>query len=82
MIKITLDEFKGQFEKIKMTRDGQIVVQCPAHSDEHPSLYIRETDKGIILMHCMAGCSIKEIVDAMGIKIQDLFPNTRTKNIK
>jgi 5S rRNA maturation endonuclease (ribonuclease M5) len=37
---------------------------CPAHDDRNPSLSIREKD-GKVLVHCHAGCSQRDVVDAL-----------------
>lgn len=49
-------------------------AQCPAHEDRAPSLSIgqRRDGNGVVL-NCHAGCTPEEIVDALGITMQDLF---------
>jgi putative DNA primase/helicase len=37
---------------------------CPAHDDRNPSLSIQEKD-GKVLVHCHAGCSQRDVVDAL-----------------
>jgi hypothetical protein len=37
-------------------------------------LSIRETDDGLILVHCFGGCETEAIVKAMGLTMRDLFP--------
>lgn len=51
---------------------------CPAHDDKNPSLSIRETDDGKVLIHCWANCSAAEITAAMGLQMRDLFPGMKT----
>jgi putative DNA primase/helicase len=38
---------------------------CPAHHDREPSLSIRETDDGKILVHCHAGCDQDDVIAAL-----------------
>lgn len=38
---------------------------CPAHEDRSPSLTISIGADGKLLLHCFAGCSFKEIIDAI-----------------
>lgn len=57
-------------------RNGNYVACCPAHDDKSPSMTIRETPDGKILMHCFSGCSIAEITGAIGVDLSDLFPPT------
>ena len=61
-------------EKVKRTGNGQWTACCPAHADRSPSLGIRETDDSRILLHCFGGCSVEEILTAMGLEFDDLFP--------
>lgn len=50
------------------------IAQCPSHDDRQPSLSVGEGQDGRILLNCFAGCSVEEIVDAVGLKLRDLFP--------
>lgn len=45
---------------------------CPAHDDKRRSLS-HSVKNGKILIHCHAGCSVEDIVIAMGLKMSDLF---------
>lgn len=41
------------------------IAYCPAHDDRNPSLSLRETSDGKILLNCFAGCNRREIIDAL-----------------
>lgn len=41
------------------------LVGCPAHDDAAPSLSIRQTQDGNLLIHCFAGCSFVEVLAAI-----------------
>ena len=58
----------------KPSNKGYIAC-CPAHDDKNPSLSINE-DNGKILLKCWAGCSSESIVNAIGIEMKDLFPES------
>jgi P4 family phage/plasmid primase-like protien len=49
---------------------------CPTHEDgNRGSLGVREHVDGSILMHCMGGCSNKEVMEASGLKFpSDFYP--------
>lgn len=49
-------------------------AKCPAHEDKQASLSISTTQDGKTLLHCHAGCEAIDIVTAMGLSMQDLFP--------
>jgi hypothetical protein len=65
-----LDRLSG----VKPTAPGQWVACCPAHEDRSPSLSIRELEDGRILLHDFAGCKIGDVLAAIGLEMQDLFP--------
>jgi len=50
------------------------MARCPAHDDRSPSLSIRETNDGTILLKCFAGCGAADVVAAVGLTLADLFP--------
>lgn len=47
---------------------------CPAHQDKSPSLSIREASDGRVLIHCWAGCSALDVLEAVGLDFDALFP--------
>src|SRR5262245_4912850 len=49
-------------------------AKCPAHDDHKPSLSIHEGADGRVLLKCFAGCMTANIVAAVGLTLQDLFP--------
>jgi hypothetical protein len=69
-----IENLLSRLEKVKQTGGGRWLACCPAHEDKSPSLAIRETDEGKILIKCFAGCSIDEVLSAVGMGMEDLFP--------
>lgn len=53
--------------------NGQTMAQCPAHDDRTPSLSIRESSDGTLLLKCFAGCENVDVVAAVGLRMADLF---------
>ena len=51
------------------------MAKCPAHEDHNPSLSIREA-AGKVLFHCHAGCSQREVIEAL--KSRGLWKTSRT----
>ncbi len=51
------------------------IAQCPAHSDNSPSLYVDEGESGNVLIKCWAGCGATDVIDAVGVHITSLFPD-------
>lgn len=69
---MNIDEFLMNFEKVKKTGHNQWVARSPCRDDRTPSLAIRWED-GKILLHDFGGSSPMEILDAIGLKFEDLF---------
>lgn len=46
---------------------------CPAHADRNPSLGIKETADGTVLVRCYADCETADILAVLGLEFSDLF---------
>ena len=73
---VTVDEFLSRLERVRQTGAGWI-ARCPATRTD-ASLSIGEGDDGRVLVKCHAGCMPEEIVAALGLRMADLFADTRT----
>jgi len=69
-----IDNILSRLEKVRQRQPGQYSARCPAHADKGPSLSVRETPEGAVLLHCFAGCSVTEVAAAMGLEMTALFP--------
>lgn len=69
-----IDNVLDRLEKVRQRAPGQWSARCPAHADKGPSLSVRETPEGAVLLHCFAGCTPGAVVAAMGMDLADLFP--------
>lgn len=69
MISLVTDRVAG----LKATGEGRWMARCPAHEDRSPSLSIRETGHGQVLLHCFAGCDTEDILTAVGLCFSDLY---------
>lgn len=67
--------FVDQLEKVVQTGAGRWLACCPAHADKSPSLSIRQLEDGRVLLNCFAGCTAEEIVESVGLSMQQLFPD-------
>ena len=64
-----LDRLRG----VKHTGNGRWIARCPAHQDRSPSLSIRETADGRVLLHDFGGCPTGDVLAALGLELRDLF---------
>lgn len=60
--------------KVRPRQPGQWSACCPAHEDRSPSLSVRQTPDGSILVHCFGGCGPAAVVAALGLQLSDLYP--------
>jgi len=68
-------------KKARQTGPDSWVACCPAHEDKNPSMTVRETPEGMVLVHCFAGCSLEDICGAVGVKVEDLFPEKLERTV-
>jgi hypothetical protein len=68
------EKILARLERVRVRQPGQASARCPAHEDRSPSLSVRETSEGAVLIHCFGGCTAREIVGAVGLNLDDLFP--------
>lgn len=73
-----VDTVLDRLDRAKATGPDTWLASCPTsnhkHGDRSRGLSVREGDDGRVLMHCHGGCSVHEIVAALGIELSDLFP--------
>ena len=64
----------GKFTEVKQIGNSKRrwKALCPAHNDTNPSLSITKGDRAW-LIKCWSGCDIKDICDAVGLRVQHLW---------
>ena len=72
-----IDTVLQHLSKVKKTSKGYQAL-CPAHKDKSPSLSVKETADGRLLLHCHAGCTTGAVLASIGLKLSDLYPATNT----
>jgi len=76
---MSAEQVLSRLKRVRQTSREQWIACCPAHDDRSPSLGIRRTDDGRVLLHCFAGCSVEEILGSMGLEVDTLFPGSASK---
>jgi len=71
---MSLERLLNSLTKVK-GRKGSWTAACPAHEDKSPSLAVRQVEDGRILLHCFGGCSVHDVLVAVGMDMADLFPD-------
>lgn len=69
-----IENVLANLTNIRKRQGSQWSARCPAHDDRGPSLSVRETPDGAVLLHCFAGCPVDAVVGAMGFDLSNLFP--------
>ncbi|ACV64409.1 phage/plasmid primase, P4 family [Desulfofarcimen acetoxidans DSM 771] len=71
----------SRLENVQVSGNGY-TARCPveSHNDTKNSLSIRTGNDNRILLKCHAGCSIEDIVRALGLTMRDLFPFPNHQN--
>ena len=69
-----LDKLLPLLHGVKRIAPGRYTAFSPARDERTPSLAIRETDEGVLLLHDFGGASIDEVLDPIGLTTSDLFP--------
>jgi hypothetical protein len=65
----------SRLEKVQKTGHNRWKACCPAHEDRSPSLAIREEDDGRVLIKCFASCSALDVITAVSLEWDALFPD-------
>jgi hypothetical protein len=71
---MSADKLLSRLQRVKRTGPGKWVASCPTREDKSPSLAIRETDDGRVLLHDFGGDSVEAILGAVGLSFTDLYP--------
>ena len=69
-----IDKLLPQLARVRRTAPARWSASCPAHEDRSPSLSVRELDDGTVLIHDFGGCSVEDVVGAVGLTLTDLYP--------
>jgi len=72
----------SKLKKVKRAGHGKWSALCPAHEDKNPSLSVGLGEDGKVLLHCHAGCNVKDIVAAVGMTEADLFADAPAQSGK
>lgn len=71
---MSAEAFIARLTKVKRTGRDRWQACCPAHDDKSPSLSVRETSDARVLIHCFGGCPVEDVLSAVSMTFEDLFP--------
>jgi len=76
-----IDKILDRLDGVKKTGDRRYIAKCSAHDDRSPSLSVRETDEGRVLIHCFGGCGTDDVCTSLGLTLADLFEKPLRHNL-
>ncbi|HSD42364.1 MAG TPA: hypothetical protein VLD36_10895 [Burkholderiales bacterium] len=71
---MSADAVLSRLDRVRRVGDDRWVAACPSHADKSPSLSIRELEDGRVLVHDFGGCSVEQVLSAIGMELADLYP--------
>ena len=77
-----IENILSRFNRVRrLQRESTWIAECPAHEDKTPSLGLWLGRKGQMIIRDWAqpGCTIHSILTAVGLKMNDLFPDDDDK---
>ncbi len=76
-----IDALLSRLDFVRPTGPGRWVADCQSHqSKSKRSLSVRELDDGRVLLHCWGGCSVQEVLGALGLEFSDLYPEKEVQD--
>lgn len=72
---IAREEILARFSKVYKSGEGEYQCLCPSHNDRTASLGLKFKEDKMIL-NCFAGCSMEDIIGAVGLSWADVMPNS------
>ena len=72
---MTAEEIIARLSGVKKSQTGWY-ARCPVpeHDDHRQSLHIADGRDGRVVLKCYRGCKSAQIMEAIGLTVQDLFP--------
>ena len=77
---MSADALLTRLDRVRRTGEGRWMACCPAHEDRRASLSARKLDDGRVLLHDFAGCSTEEVLRAIGLDFEALFPERQIEH--
>lgn len=71
---MSVDKLLNGLDKVKRTSNSSWMACCPSHTDRSPSLSIKDTGDGKVILKCFAGCETIDVLGALGLDWDDVMP--------
>lgn len=71
---MSVEKILNKLTKVKRTSNSSWLACCPSHDDRSPSLSIKDTGEGKLMLNCFAGCETIDVLGALGLDWEDVMP--------
>jgi hypothetical protein len=71
---MSLEIMLSRLKKVRRSSPDSFMACCPAHDDRNPSLSIKDSGGGRLLINCLAGCETLDVLGAIGMDWADVLP--------
>lgn len=71
---MSAEDIVSRLDYVRQTATGTWIARCVAHDDNGPSLSIKDAGGGRTLIHCHAGCGALDVLTALGLDWDALYP--------
>ncbi len=71
---MSFEALLDRLDGVKPTGPGRFMARCPAHADKSPSLGVKDCGDGFTVVNCLAGCETEDVLAAVGLSFNDLYP--------
>jgi hypothetical protein len=72
----------SKLDGVKQTGADRWRARCPSHGSKSLTLVVRQMDDGRVLLKCHAGCGAAEVLGAVGLEFDALFPDNPQERVK
>jgi hypothetical protein len=73
-VAMSVDKLLNNLKKVQRKANNAWMACCPAHDDRSPSLSIKDTGDGKLVLKCFAGCETIDVLGAICLDWEDVMP--------
>ena len=77
-----IENLLSRLSGVKQTGRNRWTAICSAHNDKKPSVNVKESDNGQILIICRAGCATHSVLASIGLTFADLYEKPLGHHVK
>lgn len=79
---MSIADILHKLDKVTSNATDQYRASCPSHNSQGQTLSLRELNDGRVLIHCFAGCSPTDVMESIGMALDDLYEKSLLNHIQ